>query len=332
MERSTDRAAALAAYGLDDGAEPVSGGLVNLTWSVGHPPRFALQLLNAEFTAADNRRSAGVAEALVQAGIAAPRTVATADGRLELAGPDGRIWRLTRWIDADVHQRLPSPGHVRSAGVLLARVHDALADAPAGRALPVGHFHDTEARMARLEAALPAADAEVREAGEAVLALWRDFAPGAPRLPFRPAHGDPKAGNLLYRRGTATAFGILDLDTVARHQLDVEVGDALRSWCADAGGRLDAALVAVALDGYLATARTVSPEERAALPAGLVRSALELAARYATDAARPGYFAWDPAVAPDPRSHSLMRCRARLALARQALDLRAELERAVRRP
>ena len=60
--------------------------------------------------------------------------------------------------------------------------------------------------------------------------------------------------------------------------------------------------------------------------------ALELAARYATDAARPGYFAWDPAVAPDPRSHSLMRCRARLALARQALDLRAELERAVRRP
>ena len=136
--------------------------------------------------------------------------------------------------------------------------------------------HDTGQRMRRLESALdraagldPTMAVPLARLGEAVLeawARWRDATPPSP--PPRPAHGDLKISNVLFVPGTEEALALIDFDTLGRHGLDAELGDALRSWCNPAGEdtiqpEFDMAIFEASLQGYFAEARTVTPEERA---------------------------------------------------------------------
>ena len=76
-------------------------------------------------------------------------------------------------------------------------------------------------------------------------------------------HGDPKINNLLFDAATGRALCFIDLDTLGRMPLPLELGDAFRSWCNPAGEdnrqsafALD--LFAAAVDGYAAGARAGS--------------------------------------------------------------------------
>jgi len=325
-----EAAAALARFGLEGAPVRITTGLVNLTWSVGRPPRYALQLLHPQFDAACNARAAAVAVALQAAGIGAPCAVAAPAGAIALPGPDGRLWRATRWVAGEGFARLPGPAHVAAAARLLARAHAALADWPGGWALPVADFHDTARRMAPLARLMGDADPAVARMAAALLAAWEDWRRDLPALEPRPAHGDPKASNILFRPGAAEATGLLDLDTVGRHGLDVELGDALRSWCArrlgGPGGYLDRTAFRAAVEGYFGAAAPLPRAERAAVVHGLGRVALELGARYCLDAVAGWEFAWDAGVAPDRRSHHLLRAEALLGLWREVAQGRGELE------
>ena len=104
----------------------IADGLVNRTWAVDRPPRFALQEVAAEFGAEVNRHIDAVTRALAAAGMATPRLVPTDDGRLALPGEKGRHWRLLTWVDGVNHHAVPSPDHARRAAGLIARFHDAL--------------------------------------------------------------------------------------------------------------------------------------------------------------------------------------------------------------
>ena len=156
------------------------------------------------------------------------------------------------------------------------------------------------------------------------------------RLPARVGHGDLKVSNLRFAAGAPVATAVLDLDTMARTTLDVELGDALRSWCNTASedatvARLDVDLFAAAVGGYLAVAATwITRAEVAALVAGTERVCLELSARFAADALRERYFGWDRAVARARGEHNLLRARGQLDLARRVAERRAELEGCVR--
>ena len=72
--------------------------------------------------------------------------------------------------------------------------------------------------------------AAVRELADRVFAL-------AERLPVLPAaadrvvHGDPKISNIVFARDTNRAVCLIDLDTLTRMPVALELGDALRSWC-----------------------------------------------------------------------------------------------------
>jgi Ser/Thr protein kinase RdoA (MazF antagonist) len=343
--RAYDRAAALAdiagarralaawagRIGADPVLEPVPQGLLNATFRVGRPARFALQLVHPQFGAAEHERLAAMAPVLAAAGVAVPAPQATDDGRLFLPDATGATWRLTTWLDGLGVDRVPSAAHAAGAAAYLARFHDALAG-PAFAGWPVSRFHDTAARMAALEQALPDdTDGAARRLGEAILATWR-AADLTARTPPRPGHGDPKISNLLFR-GTE-ACGLLDLDTAARFALDDDLGDAFRSWCNPAGeddpaGPFDEPTFAAAVAGYLAAARTITADERALIVAGTIRIALELGARFCLDAIRQDYFAWNPAVAPTRRAHNLIRAAGQLAFARRLIDRRAALEHLV---
>jgi Ser/Thr protein kinase RdoA (MazF antagonist) len=313
---------------------PLPRGLVNATFAIGRPPRFALQLMHPQFGAETLARLAAMAPVLAGAGVAVPTLLPADDGRVRIRGPGGGHWRLTAWLDGTSRDTVASPAHARSASAYLAMFHDALA-MPDFADWPASTFHDTDARLAALAAALGEdGDGEARRLAEAILAnwtAWRDAAEVGPTPP-RPGHGDPKISNFQFRG--ADACGLLDLDLAARFPLDDDLGDALRSWCNPAGeddpdGPFDEAIFAAAVAGYLGRARSISADERRRIVHGTVRIALELASRFCLDAIRQDYFAWDPAVAPSRRAHNLLRATGQLAFARRLIDRRAALERQV---
>ncbi len=320
---------------------PLADGLVNRTWAVGAPPRYALQEVAPEFGEEVNRHIDAVTRALAAAGLLAPRLVRSAEGRLSVPGEGGRHWRLLTWIDGVNFHAVPSAGHAAGAAGLIARFHDALLSTPAGESLPVSNFHDTSRRMARLEAALDRTDGLERAVtaafaplAEAVLREWAGWrAATPPPPPPRPAHGDLKISNVLFTP-SGVALALIDFDTLGRHGLDSELGDALRSWCNPAGEdtihpAFDMGIFEASIDGYFAAARTATHEERESLVGGLGRMALELAARFLTDVVEDRYFAWDPAVAPGRRAHNLVRGEGQLALARLVAARRTALEAVV---
>ncbi len=317
-------------------------GLVNRTWAVGAPPRYALQAVAPAFGMEVDGHIDAVTRTLAAAGLAAPRLVAGDDGRLSLPGDGGWHWRLLTWIDGVNHHQVPGPDHAAAAAALVARFHDALLATPAGEALPASDFHDTDARMAALEAAaggagdLSAADHDAfRRLHDSIRAAWRRWRTAmVPSPPLRPGHGDLKISNVLFHPGGPEAAALIDFDTLGRHTLEAELGDALRSWCNPAGEdtvapRLDEALFEAVVAGYLGASGTITAAERAGIVTGFARLALELAARFLTDVVEDRYFAWNPALAPDRRAHNLLRAEGQLALAHLVETRRAALERIV---
>ena len=145
-------------------------------------------------------------------------------------------------------------------------------------------------------------------------------------------HGDLKISNILFDDDDE-AVGLIDLDTMAISDLEVELGDALRSWCnattedaPDPQLRLE--IFEAALLGYASHAGEHFDETaRRAAVRGLERITLELAARFASDAIRECYFGWDSAVAASRGEHNLLRARNQLELARQVATQRAHLLR-----
>ncbi len=326
--------AALRAFARTDRLRPVDSGLVNRTWAVGAPPRFALQLVHARFDDADNARIEAVTGRLAAAGLATPELVRTPDGGLSCPGPGGRRWRLLTWLDGEVHDRAPGAAHVGAAAGLLARFHDVLAASPEGATLPATGFHDTDAHMRRLSALIDRqADADIVAVAEAILAAWRAWRDAA-TLPPRPGHGDPKLSNVIFRTGRAEALALIDLDTLALYGLDDELGDAIRSCCNPGGedavdGDIDTGLFSAFVRGYARRAETMTRDERDRIVHGVGRIALELASRFCADAVECRYFAWDPAVAPSARDHNLRRARGQLHLGQRVATRRGELERIV---
>ena len=136
---------------------------------------------------------------------------------------------------------------------------------------------------------------------------------------------------MLFAPGDGAALALIDFDTLGRHGLDAELGDAFRSWCNPAGEdtvspEFDLEIFEASLAGYFGASRTTTAEERASLVGGMGRITLELAARFLTDVVEDRYFAWNPALAPGRGAHNLIRGEGQLALARQVVERRAELE------
>ena len=318
----------------------LDGGLINNTWSVGNPPRFALQQVNAIFPPSIHDRIALVSERLNAVGITCPELIRTSSQDWTARGPKGTMWRLMTWVPGTSFHRFPGPSHAYDAAQLIGRFHQALLPLLEElEPLRVG-AHDTTAHMMRLEAMLEDCAshrlaAGILEVGQGVLEGWercRAVLPNA--LPLRPTHGDLKASNIRFDPAGSRAVALIDLDTLGRDTLDVELGDAFRSWCNASGedentARLDTDILAAGVQGYLSTADFVSADERAAIVPGTWRISLELSARFCVDAFEERYFGWSEEIAPTRGEHNLLRAQGQLSLARAIESQRASLERVV---
>lgn len=113
----------------------------------------------------------------------------------------------------------------------------------------------------------------------------------------------------------------------------MDLGDALRSWCARTEGPrvvCDLALLNAALEGYARTAQFLTQQERCAIPAGIERIALELTARFLTDTFEECYFKHDPTRFASPFEHNRDRAEKQLGFYEDIQDKRDAIANCVK--
>ena len=313
---------------------PLPGGLINTTYRVGDD--HVLQRLHPIFHADVNLDIAALVPHLLAAGVAVPGIVAARDGRpfVVAAAPLDGVWRLLTRLPGHTLHAVPSAAVARSVAELCGRFHGALRGVPHRFAFTRPGAHDTDLHRTRLRDALShhpdhRLHATVAALAAALERAWAQWG-ALPSLPARIVHGDLKVSNLLFDdEGGASA--VLDLDTMAWGTLDVELGDALRSWCNpgredDPAPRFDVGVAIAALDGYVrAAASWLTAAELAALPAAAEHIALELSMRFAADALNDNYFGWDPTRFASRSEHNLVRACNQWGLAQSAAAARPEL-------
>jgi Ser/Thr protein kinase RdoA (MazF antagonist) len=305
---------------------PMTGGLINDTFALGD--QWVLQRLHRIFAAEVNLDIAALVPHLLAAGVPVPELQASLAGPpwVQWEGADERagVWRILSRLDGDTLHKLGSLKQANAAAALLARFHGALAGVEHTFAFTRPGAHDTDRHMQVLGQALEThaqhrLHAAVRPLAEELVARWRDC-PRIAELPTRIIHGDAKVSNFLFRGEAAVA--VLDLDTMAHSTLDIELGDALRSWCNpttedDPAPRFDVAVFGAVVSGYAGAADGwLTDAERKAMPAGALRICLELSARFAADALNEAYFGWDGQRYPARGEHNLARAIGQLGLAR----------------
>lgn len=328
---------ALGAWALPEPVTtPIVAGHINRTWRVDTGGRrLILQWLNPLFGPELHHDIEAITAHVEAAGLVTPRLVRTRDGALWHASEAG-TFRVFTFIDGAMVLTADSPTRCLEAGRLLGRFHAALWDLDHTFRFTRLSVHDTPRHLANLERALVEHRAHhafprVEPVAHAILGLARGLELGLD-LPRRIVHGDPKISNVLFAPD-GTGRCLVDLDTLARMPIAVELGDAFRSWCSPAGEEVEAACdatyFAAGLSGYaqglgpLATAAERSPV--VALTATI---ATELAARFCADALNESYFGWDCTRFPSASAHNITRARSQLALARSILAQRAALEKA----
>lgn len=313
---------------------PLDGGLINETYLIGDPPQAVIQRLNTIFSPEVHHDIEAVTAHVAAKGLTTPRLVRTDAGALWHEDGEGGVWRALTYVEGVTVHKLRDPALAAAAGALVARWHDATADLQHSfrSRRPLAHW--TPHHMQVLEQALRDHTghrlyAEVEPLAQSILSAWAAWS-GPLDSPGRVSHGDLKISNLRFS-AAGEGLCLLDLDTMGELPLEVELGDAWRSWCNPAAEYVtdavfDLSLFEASASAYL-KARPLSAEERERLPLGITRICLELSARFCADALNERYFGWSSAVAPTRGDHNLLRARGQHALAASATAQRGAISR-----
>lgn len=330
-----DPRAALTAWSLDRATlNPVAAGHINHTWLVEHGcTRYALQWLNPIFKRELHLDIEAITARLVAAGLDTPRLIRTSAGELWSADASG-IWRLLSWIDGSCHLVVEGPSRATAAGRLLGQFHAALWECDHVFHFARPHVHDTPRHLHNLEQALAKYGnhrnrQRIEPLATEILALARSLASGR-ELPRRVVHGDPKISNFIFGPD-GRAIALVDLDTLARMPIAVELGDAFRSWCNPRGEEVaasfDVGTFEAGLTGYVAAVGDRVPRsELASVPQQIQLISLELAARFCADALNESYFNWNRERYPSASDHNIERTTSQLNLARSVSSQMSTIE------
>jgi aminoglycoside phosphotransferase (APT) family kinase protein len=235
--------------------------------------------------------------------------------------------------------RLSRPLDAWQAGGLVARFHAAVHGVAWEFRSVRPAVHDTQAHMNRLEQAIARHRThrlfdDVAPLAEEIRKQWETWH-GTDDLPRRIIHGDLKVSNVRFVDDSAHC--LIDLDTMGWGTFDMEMGDAMRSWCNPTSedsmeSRFDIAMFESAMSGYadacrkLHTDQTPTRAEWESVVAGVERVTLELASRFARDALEEAYFGFNPRYG-GRGEHNLLRARGQFHLAQRVREQAAEAER-----
>ncbi len=317
--------------------EEILTGHINRTWRVTHEGKaFALQWLNPIFAPEVHLDMEAITSRLQGMGLVTPRLVRTSSGKLWAEDHEAGVWRLFTWIEGKNHLSADSPEMCHEAGRLLGKFHSALWDFRHEFAFTRLGVHDTQKHISNLSMSLKK-HAEHSEF-DSIAPVAHDILDEFSTLdldissPERIVHGDPKLSNIVFDQ-QGKAICMLDLDTLARMPIALELGDALRSWCNPAGEemepdfRLD--FFSSALEGYArAMVGKATREDWGPIPRWTRIISLELAARFCTDALEESYFRWDAQKFASASEHNLLRAKVQLSLAKSMAEHEDAMEKA----
>lgn len=330
----------LSAWPSFEGLEtaPLAGGLINDSFVLGDPPAAVLQRLHPVFGPSVHEDIAAVTAHLDAAGMVTPRLIPTREGGLYALDHEGRCWRAMTWIPGVTRDQLDDPALAAAAGDLVGRWHAATADLRRDFVFTRPGAHDTENHMKVLRGAVDGhADHRLYDRvavlAEHILGAWERWS-GRLDGPVRVCHGDLKISNLRFDE-EGHGVCLIDLDTMANLPLDVEMGDAFRSWCNPDGEDVEEArfhpeLFVPAARAWLLACPQPAAEIEALVP-GIQRICLELAARFAADALNESYFGWDASRFSGRGEHNLLRALGQSSLADSVAAQQLLLEDTLRR-
>lgn len=316
---------------------PFGNGRINRTYLVetesGH--RYILQRVNPIFAPTVLSDIKAITGALKRAGQTTTELVPTRTGDL---GKEcgGALWRVLTYVDGRTIEENISEEAAKNAMQLIGAFHRLFAlDRYVFRHVRDG-FHDTPRIMETLGKTVEAYEGSRK--GAALAGLSRDILSEYSKrthawahLPKRIIHGDPKLNNVRFAVDTDEAVALLDLDTMGRHSVVVDIADAARSWANradegdESGASFDLDIFRAMMDGYARGADFLSTEERMAIPNAMLQIALELSARFATDAHTESYFSLDRTRYPDLFTQNFAKARAQFALFRDMVQKRSDI-------
>lgn len=333
-------AAVLERYGLDPATVlPIAGGLINRSYSASRRDGgdFVLQRVNPIFPREIQEDIDAVTRHLAAKGLTTPLLVATTDAR-RYVEVDGEIWRLLTRVPGTTQETLSTADEAHEAGRVLGEFHRAVADFDRplkNRRPPV---HEIARHLAGLEGALGRhlehrAHRAVTDIADRILTMAATLAPPEAEPP-RLVHGDPKISNIVFRHSPRVGVCLVDLDTLTRIPVALEIGDALRSWCNTAtedspAARFSVERFSAAIAGYRQGAGDLlTRAEWQAVPDATLSIAVELAARFAADALNESYFAWDRQRFASASEHNQARAIGQLKVAASIAAALPELRKA----
>lgn len=214
-------------------------------------------------------------------------------------------WRMLTYIPGIIFVSLESKEQAYEAGKFLGKFHTALSDCHYHFKYNIPHYHDTDFDMENLkETLLENMKTEkyiiLKDLGESVLEEYQKIITGfdVSNLPVRITHQDLKISNVLFNQDSSKVLALIDLDTLMKSNIAIELGDALRSWCMSGAEdteivKFDREIYNMALDGYFSTATFLTEAEKNSIPYGVKIIALGLSARWITDAFNESYWKLD---------------------------------------
>lgn len=267
----------------------ITSGLIHASYKVeAVSGTYLLQRLNSTL---ENRSMVKnysvVTEYLSRRGVSTQTVVKNVRGELlSKVGKD--VWRLLTFVPGTVFELSPTPKQSYQAGRALGLFHLQLRGFR-GRLEGKYWIHDTPQVLRRLKK-LP------KDAlrSEVLHSLTSVLLPNG--LSQTIIHGDPKLTNIVFPKKGDPIF--VDLDTVRKGSVLLDLGDALRSWCkksTSSGIGIDLRLFRQALKGYKDGRGTwkLSKREQRLIVQSYSMITLELAARFLIDAVEQKLFAWD---------------------------------------
>ena len=291
---------------------PLGDGNINATYLVSfkNRPSLVVQRLNESVfpdpvgvarnvelvtSYLSKRRSSGVGQCQF---CRFPETIIFEDGRSWFEDQSGGIWRILSYVDNGVsYPRVVRNDQPSEAGRMLGCFH-ALLDGFDSSVLvdPLPGFHHLRTyKNSYLEAINSHSRFENAEfhycrkmIDDRLASRTLEERIEEDEMRRRVIHGDPKCDNFLFDRKSGRALALIDLDTVSRGQLVVDIGDCLRSFCNPAGEKaysaifFDIHICDQLLNSYLRTF-DLSHMERSLIYHGVRLLTYELGLRFFTD-------------------------------------------------
>ncbi|MDO8520931.1 MAG: phosphotransferase [bacterium] len=308
--------------------EPFGQGRINDTFLVKTESgeRYVLQKVNPIFAPSVLLDIAALTSAMKEAGMITAELVPTKAGELGVI-ESNECWRMLTYVPGYTKEEGVTEKEAQSAMGLIGSFHQIFQTHDHEFRHVREGFHDTQKIMTGLEKTISEyreteKSRALAELGAMILNEYNSREHAWAHLPKRVIHGDPKLNNVRFAESSHEAVALLDLDTLGRHSVVIDIADAARSWCnrADEGdaehAKFDLDIFRAMMEGYTKKAVFLTQEEWTAIPAAIAQIALELSARFATDAYRESYFKLDRERYPDLFTQNLAKARAQFALYR----------------